>query len=490
MKDFFVSYAKDNRDWAEWIAWQLENHGYTTVLDVWDFPKGSDFAQEMTDAHRNTKRTIAVLSPAYLNSMFAMAEWNARFTGDGLGKRRLLIPVMVSPCELPGLMRSRLFIDLTTLDEQKARTELLASLPEGTKPVSAALPSKTRPGRMPLSAPRFPGKNPVGHASPVTDYSHLVELANHEQFIGTGEELYSIAFSRDNKWLAAGSEKKVLLWDRIGTPHPLGPQEPKPLDKHESFVYSVAFSSDSRFLATGCEDHVVRVWDVAEQTLVWEKSQHKDAVYAVAFSHDGKLLASGSYDRSVKVWDVKSGQLRFSYDHSLENIGRITSVAFAPDDKTIAFGSLDDKVRLWEPGEDRARVFEGHSSSVEAVAFSPKGDLLASCGLDKSVRLWDVANGEDKWKDKKRQHEYLVRSVAFSPDGATLASAGWDKTVKLWETETGKIRQSLPFDQDKPWHKDWIWSVAFSPDGMLLASSGSDGSVIVWRVDTMGMMVD
>ena len=32
MKDFFVSYNKADRTWAEWIAWQLEAAGYEIVI--------------------------------------------------------------------------------------------------------------------------------------------------------------------------------------------------------------------------------------------------------------------------------------------------------------------------------------------------------------------------------------------------------------------------------------------------------------------------
>lgn len=42
MKDFFISYNSADRTWAEWIAWQLEEAGYTTVLQAWDFRPGSN----------------------------------------------------------------------------------------------------------------------------------------------------------------------------------------------------------------------------------------------------------------------------------------------------------------------------------------------------------------------------------------------------------------------------------------------------------------
>ena len=37
MKNFFVSYNGKDKSWAEWIAYQLEEDGYTTVIQAWDF---------------------------------------------------------------------------------------------------------------------------------------------------------------------------------------------------------------------------------------------------------------------------------------------------------------------------------------------------------------------------------------------------------------------------------------------------------------------
>ena len=34
--DFFISHAGRDTAWAEWLAWQLQQAGYTVELDVWD----------------------------------------------------------------------------------------------------------------------------------------------------------------------------------------------------------------------------------------------------------------------------------------------------------------------------------------------------------------------------------------------------------------------------------------------------------------------
>src|SRR5271165_7200430 len=64
-KDFFISYTKADQPWAEWIAWKLEEAGYSTVIQAWDFRPGANFVLEMQNAATVANRTIAVLSQKY-----------------------------------------------------------------------------------------------------------------------------------------------------------------------------------------------------------------------------------------------------------------------------------------------------------------------------------------------------------------------------------------------------------------------------------------
>jgi len=102
--DFFISYTAVNRSWAEWIAVQLEQVGYTTKLQSWDFAAGTDFVHGMQEAGSAAARTVAVLSPAYFSSKVGEAEWRAVFVRDPSGEFGLLVPVRVQPCEPPGLL--------------------------------------------------------------------------------------------------------------------------------------------------------------------------------------------------------------------------------------------------------------------------------------------------------------------------------------------------------------------------------------------------
>jgi hypothetical protein len=156
MVDFFISYTAVDGAWAGWIAFVLEEHEYSVIVQAWDFRPGSNFVVEMHKAASQAERTIAVLSPDYLKSAFGESEWSAAFARDPKGVEGRLVPVIVRPCEPSGLLRSIIHIDLSNAGEAEARSLLIEGIDRGR-----AKPSKrpTFPGR-PTHAPvSFPGRS-------------------------------------------------------------------------------------------------------------------------------------------------------------------------------------------------------------------------------------------------------------------------------------------------------------------------------------------
>ncbi|MFC3891645.1 FxSxx-COOH system tetratricopeptide repeat protein [Lentzea rhizosphaerae] len=155
--DFFVSYTGIDRAWAEWIAWELEAEGHQVLVQEWDIVPGTSFIDLMHRGVQGSERTIAVLSAAYLKSVYGAAEWQAAWRDDPSGASRKLLVLRVEDCERPGLLGSIVSADLFGVDESASRARLLRAV-QGA--VTGRLKPASRPGFPGRSAPSFPGALP------------------------------------------------------------------------------------------------------------------------------------------------------------------------------------------------------------------------------------------------------------------------------------------------------------------------------------------
>jgi hypothetical protein len=157
--DFFVSYTGADQAWAEWIAYVLEEAGYQVVIQAWDFRPGGNFILEMQRAASTADRTIAVLSPDYLASGFAAAEWASALAQDPQGIKKKLLPIKVRHCEVPGLLSAVVRIDMENQTETAARKILADGVNKGrAKPTHRPAYPGAQGTRLPK---HFPGNTPA-----------------------------------------------------------------------------------------------------------------------------------------------------------------------------------------------------------------------------------------------------------------------------------------------------------------------------------------
>jgi hypothetical protein len=186
---FFVSFNQADRSWVTWIAWVLEEAGYTVFFQDWDF-KGN-FVLEMDRAHTQSRRTVAILSPDYLTSRFTAPEWAARFAQDATSEHDRLIPVRVRVCELQGLLAQVVYVDLVGSDEATARDKLLKRV-EGIR---------LKPGEPPL----FPGG--PGHET----VPERPEFPRAERAAATVRPVTDLRRAPSAAWLVGGIAATALV---------------------------------------------------------------------------------------------------------------------------------------------------------------------------------------------------------------------------------------------------------------------------------------
>jgi TIR domain len=179
---FFVSYNKEDKDWAEWIAWVLEEANYKVFIQAWDIRPGNNFVIAMQTAAASNIRTVAVLSSHYLVSRYTQPEWASAFNQDPTGEKGILLPVKIEQVELNGLWLSIVYIDLVGLSQEEAKRALLegVALKRAKPMIEPTFPGKKN--EVVKKEPHYPSN--FSKEDPLKDWTVLkfgLSLQNNEQ---------------------------------------------------------------------------------------------------------------------------------------------------------------------------------------------------------------------------------------------------------------------------------------------------------------------
>jgi WD40 repeat protein len=200
---------------------------------------------------------------------------------------------------------------------------------------------------------------------------------------------------------------------------------------------SVAFSRDGRWLAAGTEGGKVIVWDATTGKLAHTLEQSPN-VWGIAFSGNSQRLGTLSKSGIVTVHDATRWGARAPLAFRAHKITVRGNLAFSPDGQRLVVPGDDNTVNIWEvttaekPPTAPRLTLRGHTAQVWGVACSRDGRWVASGGEDNAVKLWDAEAGGELIRTF-RGHGGVVSRVVFSPEGKRLASASFDKTVKVWD---------------------------------------------------------
>lgn len=95
-KNFCVLYHDNDRNWAEWIAWLLEEDGLSSILPDWDFRAGYNVERETRKAINEAQRVIVIISPDYLDAR--NTQWGIVFNREIMSQEGMILPVIVKEC--------------------------------------------------------------------------------------------------------------------------------------------------------------------------------------------------------------------------------------------------------------------------------------------------------------------------------------------------------------------------------------------------------
>jgi tetratricopeptide (TPR) repeat protein len=158
LRDFLISYHTADRAWKEWIAWHLEEAGYSTLSR--DDPRAIGFIERVQPATLRAERTIVLLSPEYLADVVTADDWRETFARDPTGEKGHLVPLCIDGNKASDILSDVACIDLVGLNVREVRQRLL-DMAGGKRSLAPVRGQSTSAlARPPNRRPLFPGAAP------------------------------------------------------------------------------------------------------------------------------------------------------------------------------------------------------------------------------------------------------------------------------------------------------------------------------------------
>ena len=117
--------------------------------------------------------------------------------------------------------------------------------------------------------------------------------------------VFGVAVKADSKvGFSAGTDKQLRMWNATGDGKQI-----KALGGHGDDILKLFSHPAQPILVTTSADKTVKIWDANSGADTKTLSGLNDHVFAAAISADASQVAAGSYDGEVRVWKVADGSL-------------------------------------------------------------------------------------------------------------------------------------------------------------------------------------
>lgn len=326
-----------------------------------------------------------------------------------------------------------------------------------------------------------------------------------------------LTFSPDGQLLVCGDATGRIQIVRL-----LTGEEMVSWDASAAEISSLAFNFKGEQVASGDSIGNIRVWNVADASLIRKVRVHNTAVSCLEFHQSVPWIISGSYDHSIQCVTANNpSNAQTLVGHS----AKLADVSFSRDSQKALTVGKDNKLIAWEVATAKAiREITQVQGQFTAATFLPDSQHVLSGDSVGDIKRWSLSESEGftDWlsdenemagsesrfpiktlachpgqdlilclRDQPPIHSRatiyraqsggkvssmgpLIRWARFLPRESQVLSNGQREAFARWNCLDGKEQSPLAGPPGP------LSALAVSPEGLMLLSGSDDGIANLW----------
>jgi WD40 repeat protein len=278
----------------------------------------------------------------------------------------------------------------------------------------------------------------------VTDPELLKSSIYNQPGVAHLDLVQSIAFSPDNQTFVSGGFRTVKIWKK--QPYNVSQSE---LKMAGPIVVSNA-SADNVWMVLGNDKGQLYVVDAANRSLKKELKTGDQSIEQVAVGTDSKQVALVTEKRKLRLFDLETSQ-QIGKEIALEQDA--TGLAIASENKQVLVALANNVIAVYEisafssempESAKPLRSMAGHSKPVTHLKpFGEKQVKLATAGMDGTAKVWDLTNGSQV---RTFNHTGVISGLEVTSDGTRVATCGSNGSLKIWNGTNGALVKEVRGD--------------------------------------------
>lgn len=491
----FISYQRQDEEWAKWLAHELENYQFPTTLngrtdipdnlrpifrDIDELSAGNLPAQ-IHRALSRSKHLIVICSPRSAKSVWVNKEIE---TFISFGKTANIFPFIVEgkaysnnpdeECFPPALKNvpkdeERLGGNINEMGRDAAVVKTIAGMLDLDFDIlwqryerqKAEEERKIREQREKLLKiqSRYLAEKSMSIASSDSYTARLFAVEALPQDLKSPDRPY-VAEAEAALRKACNSPNCLIRYD----------------------ANYVSFSPDGYKIVTASDDCTVRIWNTLDGTEIKRFVGHKERVLVALYTPDAKNIISTSRDGTIIIWDIESEKAKYVLiDHKtrencyveiqgVRHVPWAKSLSITKDGKILAsVDGLSKNLCLWDIGNGKLLKRYVFPEAVKIVRFNPSGDCLAVLGSFADIYIINISTG--KLIKRICNKDAYIYTIEFSPDGKIIIgdySASEKNSIVMWDIQSGNLINKI---DNLSGH---FSTVQYSPNGSFIIASPTD----------------